>query len=158
MTSLARMHTVVVPGGHLMAALLGQRDANLRQIEAAFPDTAHGAPWTAVRYFSEEEDADDTSVPVLRAAGLDPAGLATFLQDVLLPPEGTAACKDLLASGAIPPYGIDLEDTHHATCWRVFHVRQLAAGGRAAPRALTAQPLPPVSRLPIVIPPPIEMH
>ena len=40
MTSLARMHTVVVPGGHLMAALLGQRDANLRQIEAAFPDAS----------------------------------------------------------------------------------------------------------------------
>ena len=40
MTSLARMHTVVVPGAHLMAALLGQRDANLRQIEAAFPDAS----------------------------------------------------------------------------------------------------------------------
>ena len=31
--------TVVVPGPHLMAALLGQRDQHLRQIEAAFPTT-----------------------------------------------------------------------------------------------------------------------
>jgi phosphate starvation-inducible protein PhoH and related proteins len=29
---------VVVPGGHLMSALLGPRDAYLRQIEAAFPE------------------------------------------------------------------------------------------------------------------------
>ena len=31
---------MVVPGGHLMAALVGPRDANLRQIEAAFPDVS----------------------------------------------------------------------------------------------------------------------
>jgi phosphate starvation-inducible protein PhoH and related proteins len=31
--------SVVVPGSHLMSALLGQRDAHLRSIEVAFPDT-----------------------------------------------------------------------------------------------------------------------
>ncbi|CAN5515011.1 PhoH family protein [soil metagenome] len=38
MTSLAQPYSVVVPGAHLMAAFVGQRDANLRQIEAAFPN------------------------------------------------------------------------------------------------------------------------
>ena len=31
--------TVVVPGTHLMPALLGSRDSHLRAIETAFPDT-----------------------------------------------------------------------------------------------------------------------
>ena len=38
MTSLTQPYTVVVPGAHLMAALLGQRDAHLRLIEASFPE------------------------------------------------------------------------------------------------------------------------
>ena len=38
MTSLAKPYTVIVPGAHLMAAFVGQRDAHLRLIEAAFPD------------------------------------------------------------------------------------------------------------------------
>ena len=37
MTALTRNVTVVVPGGHLMSALLGPRDAHLRAVEAAFP-------------------------------------------------------------------------------------------------------------------------
>jgi phosphate starvation-inducible protein PhoH and related proteins len=32
-------YTVIVPGGHLMPGLVGQRDAHLRQIERAFPDS-----------------------------------------------------------------------------------------------------------------------
>jgi phosphate starvation-inducible PhoH-like protein len=39
MTSLAKPFTVIVPGAHLMAALVGHRDAHLRMIEDAFPDT-----------------------------------------------------------------------------------------------------------------------
>jgi len=39
MTALTSSYTVVVPGEHLITALLGQRDSNLRAIEAAFPDT-----------------------------------------------------------------------------------------------------------------------
>ena len=132
-----------------IAALAEDRRAKMRAIEASAPATL-GAPWTAVRYFSEEEDADDVSVPVLRAAGVDPAGLGTFLVDVLLPPAGTTACKDLLARGEIPHYGVDLTDTHHATCWRVFHIDQLAESG-AKPRATqTRSPLVDVPRLPIL--------
>ncbi len=38
MTSLAKPYSVVVPGAHLMTALVGQRDANLRLIEDSFPE------------------------------------------------------------------------------------------------------------------------
>ena len=37
MTSLTGVYSVIVPGAHLMSALLGQRDMNLRAIEEAFP-------------------------------------------------------------------------------------------------------------------------
>ena len=40
MTPLTKPYTVVVPGAHLMAAFVGQRDAHLRLIEAAFPDAS----------------------------------------------------------------------------------------------------------------------
>ena len=40
MTDTAPTVTVVVPGTHLMAELLGQRDEFLRRVEAAFPDVA----------------------------------------------------------------------------------------------------------------------
>jgi phosphate starvation-inducible PhoH-like protein len=40
MTSVANTYTVVVPGAHLMSALLGQRDGNLRLVETAFPDAS----------------------------------------------------------------------------------------------------------------------
>jgi phosphate starvation-inducible protein PhoH and related proteins len=39
MTATETTTTVVVPGTHLMAALVGPRDQYLRQIERAFPDT-----------------------------------------------------------------------------------------------------------------------
>ncbi len=38
MTSMTRVYSVIVPGAHLMPALLGQRDVNLRVIEQAFPE------------------------------------------------------------------------------------------------------------------------
>ena len=37
MTSLTQPYSVIVPGAHLMAGLVGQRDAHLRLIEQAFP-------------------------------------------------------------------------------------------------------------------------
>jgi phosphate starvation-inducible protein PhoH and related proteins len=39
MTATTKTYTVVVPGAHLMAALLGQRDEYLRVIERSFPDS-----------------------------------------------------------------------------------------------------------------------
>ena len=38
MTPIAKSYIIVVPGDHLMSALLGQRDEHLRMIETAFPE------------------------------------------------------------------------------------------------------------------------
>jgi len=40
MTSLAKPYSVIVPGAHLMSALLGERDVHLRLIESSFPDAS----------------------------------------------------------------------------------------------------------------------
>jgi phosphate starvation-inducible PhoH-like protein len=40
MTTTAHSVTVVVPGTHLLAELLGQRDSHVRRIEEAFPDVS----------------------------------------------------------------------------------------------------------------------
>jgi hypothetical protein len=159
--ALTASDRALVTGRHVIdaiAALTEDRRARQRAIEASSPGVL-GAPWSAVRYFSEEEDADDISVPVLRAAGFDPVGLGTFLGDALLPPVATSACRELIAAGEIPPYGVDLTDTHHGTCWRVFHIEQLAATGRQ--RKIVRRELAPAiaaPRLPIPRRPKIGLH
>jgi hypothetical protein len=105
--------------------LIGARRAAMRNVEAAFTG-ATGAAWSQLRYFSAEEDADDVSVPVLRAAGLDPAGMAEFLFAGGLDDVGRERCGELLALGTTPPYGVNLLADHHATCWRIAHVEQYA--------------------------------
>jgi hypothetical protein len=121
--SLSDEDKQLVRDKHVVEAIrvLGEdRRAKLRAIEADFARQT-GVPWTAVRYFSTEEDADDTSVPVLRNAGLAPTGLGDFLANVL-PAEQQAKCRALIDDGKVPPYGADLVDDHHGTCWRVYHI------------------------------------
>jgi hypothetical protein len=134
-----------------IAALTADRRTKMRAIEAAFA-TDSGRPWSALRYFSTEEDADDVSVPVLRAAGLDPAGNGDFLLSVLQG-EANTRCTQLLDYGDVPPYGVDLADEHHGTCWRVHHVRALAdkTARSAAPRAIPSNPVAAPARLPIPV-------
>jgi hypothetical protein len=138
----------LIAGKHVVdaiAALGNDRRATMRTIEAAF-QTQLGQPWSMLRYYSTEEAADDVTVPVLRKAGLDPAGLGTFFLDVLLPRTMSDACQAALATGAVPAYGVDLTDMHHATCWRVYHLDALAAdttkpgAHRAQAQPITAQP------------------
>ncbi len=123
----ARFDTMRVFDGLL--ALSIDRQAKLSAQEAAFA-TRTGRPWDALRYFSAEEQADDLSVRIAKASGITPDALggffATFLGDKL------AACEQAIASGAAP-YGRNLLDDHHSNCWRLAHVRQLAAGS-AVPR------------------------
>ncbi len=144
----------LISGKHVIDAisLLGEdRRAMMRSTEAAF-QTQLGRPWSALRYFSSEEDADDVTVPVLRAAGLDPTGLATFFLEVFLPRNMSDACKAVLATGSVPPYGVDLADTHHATCFRVYHLGALAAdtaAGRPRARTPVSPSVTPPPRLPI---------
>jgi hypothetical protein len=150
----------LVTGRHVVdaiAALAENRRAKMRAIEDSAYDML-GAPWTAVRYYSEEENADDVSVPVLRASGFDPAGLGTFLNEVLSTPAATAACNAVLDAGEIPHYGVDLEDTHHGNCWRVYHIDQLAASGSKPRARRTMSPLVEVPRLPIPRPRKIAVY
>jgi hypothetical protein len=135
----------LIAGLHVVdavAALAADRRAKMIALEDNFAATT-GQPWSALRYFSIEEDADDVSVPVLRGADLDPAGLGTFLA-VLLPKR--AACEAVIAAGDVPPYGVDLVDDHHATCFRIYHIGAFAdATARLRPPALP--PATPHARL-----------
>lgn len=130
----------LVAGKHVLdgvSGLVANRRAAMRAAEARFAaDT--GQPWEQLRYFSYEEDADDVTVPVLRAAGLDPRGQADFLL-LALPPDARARCKVELDAGRVPAYGVDLTDEHHATCWRAHHVEVLAADKDRARRVRPAR-------------------
>jgi hypothetical protein len=134
------------------AALLLDRRAKLRQLESDLAAKA-GKQWAHLRFFSDEEDADDVSVIVLRGAKIDPPyAIGSFLTS-FLPADVQPRCADLLARREVPPYGQDLTDAHHSFCWRAHHTRQLAehledeSPGSAA-RASASQ-LPPPRRLPI---------
>jgi hypothetical protein len=134
-----------------IAALAADRRATMRMAEASFGD-ATGRAWAAFRYFTTEEDADDTSVMVLRAAGLDPAGEASFLP-FIYPPETRDRCASLIAAHTLPPYGLDLTDEHHATCWRIYHLHEMADLTKAA-RAAAPPTAAPIA---IDVPAPIRM-
>jgi hypothetical protein len=129
----------LVEGVHLIAAIeaLGiDRRAKLRAIQEAYA-SATGKPWAGVRFFSFEEAADDATVPVLHAMDMQADALGVFLVNVL--DDATIPrCQALLDGSTTPPYGADLTDEHHATCWRIAHVTQLADSGK-----VTGEPAPP---------------
>jgi len=135
---IAGMHVV-----DAVAALMNDRRARMRAIEADFEAETYSA-WSALRFFSFEENADDVSVLVLRGAGMEPTGIAGFFLAALAP-EG---CQAVLDSGEVPPYGVDLADEHHATCWRAHHVHaydrhtESAAAATAGPRLRRSSPAP----------------
>ena len=140
-------------GVHFIAAVeaLGiDRRAKLRAVQQAYA-TATGQPWDRVRFFSFEEAADDATVPVLHAMDMQPDALGVFLVNVL--DDATIPrCQSLLDDGATPPYGADLSDEHHATCWRIAHVTQLADSGK-----VTGETSPPEQssrrpRVPLALP------
>src|SRR6185369_10275675 len=109
----------LIKGIHAIAGianLTADRRTKLRATEGAFEQLT-GAPWTSLRYFSFEEDADDTTVPVLRAAGYKPSANADFLIGAGLPGQAGATCAAQIDAGQVPHYGVDLADPHHATCW-----------------------------------------
>jgi len=116
----------LVSNVHVIDAIvrLGEdRRAKMRAIEAAFAHDV-GRPWTALRYFSTEEDADDVSVSVMRTAGLDPTGLVSALEGSF---DGhLGACRKIIDEGGVPAYGADLVDAHHAPCFRIYHTEAYA--------------------------------
>jgi hypothetical protein len=135
---------VLVADRHVVdaiAALAGDRRATMRQAEADYI-AATGLPWRTLRFFSSEEDADDSSEPALRALGMPPWGMAGALSGLL--GDKASFCDQLLAAG-FQPYGIDYVDDHHSTCWRIGHLHALASSTRArivAPERRAKPPAP----------------
>jgi hypothetical protein len=127
-------------------ALIEIQREQMRSIEASLLTTT-SVDWSGLRYFSFEEAADDATVPVLEGLGMDPAALGSFL--TLSLPEGLREdCVSLLQSGAVP-YGDDLTDEHHATCWRIAHLQDLAERpALSRTRSRTALPPRPSLALP----------
>ena len=116
----------------ILELILTRRKA---QRNAEYTFTAQtGEPWTALRFYSYEEEADDYSFHIGRAHGLTGVGIVATMRQVL----GSAypACEALLESGADVPYGKNLLDDHHAPCWRIQHARQVLAATRVAVRSL----------------------
>lgn len=140
------------------SALLIDRRAKLRQLEVDLASKA-GRQWSHLRYFSDEEDADDVSVIVLRGANIDPPHAIGGFLTLFLPEEARSRCDDLLANREVPPYGHDLLDSHHSFCWRAHHTRQfgeeLEQAAATAPR--TAAP-PSVAPRALPIKRPLREH
>ncbi len=160
-SSLTPEDLALVEGKHPIDAISGlalARRARMRDIEAAFENDT-GLPWSAVRYFSIEEAADDSTIPVLHAGGLPADGGAGFLVEAVLDEATRKSCQELIEAGKTPPYGVDLTDDHHATCWRIDHIQRLAESGvlfddeTAAPNipdeTYSARPTKAAPRLPI---------
>jgi hypothetical protein len=117
-------------------ALVLDRRRNMGYTEAALFLNKQ-QPWSKLRVFTGEEDADDVSVMVLRAIeGVKPTALGEFLFSLLPDDDARSECDGLIKTGKVPPYGVDLEDEHHASCWRVYHLEALAKnlGKKRAPR------------------------
>jgi hypothetical protein len=119
-------------------ALVQKRRSQLHRIEEAFTARTT-APWTALRYYSYEEEADDYSVRIGTAHGVDEVGVSATMFAVL--GDARPACEAVLAAPPVP-YGINLLDDHHAPCWRIAHARQLAAmlTAHAAPALAPSPP------------------
>jgi hypothetical protein len=95
-------------------------------------------PWSRLRQYTIEEAADDSSSRTLKAMGLSPDGNATLLVTTM--PTLSSVCLPLVDANQPVPYGENLRDEHHATCWRLMHQRQFGA-------TLPASRLVPMRRL-----------
>jgi hypothetical protein len=119
-----------------LTAIVEDRRTAMTEAEAAYTAAA-GQPFSQLRFFSFEEDADDVSEIVMSAAGFDPTAMSKFLAAVL-PAASRSTCTSEVASG-FPSYGVDLTDEHHATCWRIGHQTRESANRERA--VITSTPV-----------------
>lgn len=118
-----------------LLVLTGKRRAALHAIETEFT-AATGAPWSALRFFSIEEEADDHAARIAARQQLATEG-STAPSGALLG-DKRSACEAAIEAGTTP-YGVRLTDDHHGDCWRIMHTRQVMAAATAAPAATTAR-------------------
>jgi len=117
--------------------LTSDRYSRMLEVEAMLlADT--GLDTSSLRYYSTEEAADDSTVPVLRGMDLVPDAIGEFLL-AMLPAETQGACAEVLGREEVPPYG-DLVDEHHANCWRTYHVTAVADRGDGESAARLVSP------------------
>jgi hypothetical protein len=114
--------------------LAGDRREKLRTAAQTFQRDV-GVPWTAARYFSTEEEADDVSVRVTKAQKFAEPGVSVLMHRMMT---DKGPCDGALASGHVP-YGVRLDDSHHGTCWRIAHARQMSAGADSSARRVTVE-------------------
>jgi hypothetical protein len=104
-----------------LIALIGDRRAKMRGLQTKFQDVT-GQPWSAARYFSTEEEADDESARITGQTGISETGVTGIMLAAM--GSDAARCKQALSSGERIPYGENLEDDHHGSCWRIMHAEQ----------------------------------
>ena len=99
-------------GEHFFALAKARRAAMAKVVDARYP---------SLRFFTDEEEADDAAVRVAVATG-------TKVDMILNPyaPTYRSECTASLAAGTAPEYG-GFVDAHHGLCWRYAHVTALAA-------------------------------
>jgi len=83
---------------------------------------------SSFRAYSSEEIADDNAVRVMRLVGIPPESVGDFFLALMedSQPGSRDQCLALLNANQVPPYGL-ITDPHHAGCFRVYHVRQMAS-------------------------------
>jgi hypothetical protein len=100
---------------HFFALAAARRAAMAAIVEST------DVPYASLRFFSEEEEADDAAVRIITRVG--------GKLDMLLNPYSPtfrSECQSLLASGKTPEYG-GFVDAHHGLCWRFQHVTDFAS-------------------------------
>ena len=128
------------PSAPLVARLLDAQARIRSELVTLQDDPTY--PIDQIRIYDSEEDADDVAVRILAAIDDNPIGIGDFLLDSLLTPADKATCLADVAAGRAIPYGRSV-DIHPPTCWRYYHVTQLAAAlGTCAPvsRGVTRTP------------------
>jgi hypothetical protein len=107
-----------------IVTIINGRRRQMRTAQETFAMES-GRPWSALRFYSYEEQADDNAVRIMKSADLDAAAIVK--SEFLFYLEGeAAACEQALSSGSVP-YGVNYVDEHHGDCWRIAHAAQMAA-------------------------------
>lgn len=120
-----------------ITTIVHNRRAAMTSAQAAFTkETAQ--PWTALRYYSYEEAADDGWVRILQSDHQDGAAnlkgaFMFFLEDQAM------TCEQALAAKTVP-YGANLTDEHHGDCWRIEHAALIAAPATTTARTVDDEP------------------
>lgn len=130
-----------------LLSLAFTRRAAMRSLEASI-ESATGRPFSAVRFYSMEEEADDVSARLTKKHGLAEQGVSGFLFAAMA--DEKPKCEAALTAATPPPYGRYLIDDHHADCWRVWHARRVSSGTERAfiPDGRRAEPWVPTRVMP----------